>query len=187
MIIIDLMIVVLLVYSVTLLSRVKIMFNYKYTQIITAIFAMYTPISKLIEGYKLGYIDANRLIIINVAILLFILLLYNKRNKHIYSIHNVKEKDVINIIEKYLERKNIKYELRSEDIYFPDINKTMFVRSSMEITLDCKDIKDTDFYNELVGEVRSGIKEIKQRHFSMEGVLYLILVAFYWIRATFLK
>lgn len=73
MIIIDLMIVVLLVYSVTLLSRVKIMFNYKYTQIITAIFAMYTPISKLIEGYKLGYIDANRLIIINVAILLFIL------------------------------------------------------------------------------------------------------------------
>lgn len=41
----------------------------------------------------------------------------------------------------------------------------MFVRSSMEITLDCRDIKDMNFYNGLVEETRAGIKEIKQRHF----------------------
>ena len=187
MIIFDLMIVALFIMSVILLSGVKIMFNSKYFQLIIAIFIMYTPISELIEGYKLKYIDINSIIIINIIPLLIVIWGY-RRNKYIYSIHNVKEDDVMNIIEKYLERKNIKYEVRSEEIYFPDICKTMFVRSSMEITLDCRDIKCVDFYNELVEEVRAGIKEIKQRHFSMEGIFYLIFtVFFYWIRVTFLK
>ena len=188
MIIFDLMIVALFIMSVILLSGIKIMFNSKYFQLIIAIFIMYTPISELIEGYKLKYIDINSIIIINIIPLLIVIWGY-RRNKYIYSIHNVKEDDVMNIIEKYLERKNIKYEVRGEEIYFPDICKTIFVRSSiMEITLDCRDIKYVDFYNELVEEVRAGIKEIKQRHFSMEGVFYLIFtVFFYWIRVTFLK
>ena len=185
-IIFDLMIVALFIMSVILLSGVKIMFNSKYFQLIIAIFIMYTPISELIEGYKLRYIDINSIIIISIIFLLIVIGGY-RRNKYIYSIHNVKEDDVMNIIEKYLERKNIKYEVRSEEIYFPHICKTIFVRSSMEITLDCRDIKYVDFYNELVEEVRCGIKEIKQRHFSIEGVFYLIFtVFFYWIRVTFL-
>ena len=187
MIIFDLMIVALFIMSVILLSGVKIMFNSKYFQLIIAIFIMYTPISELIEGYKLKYIDINSIIIINIIPLLIVIWGY-RRNKYIYSIHNVKEDDVMNIIEKYLERKNIKYEVRSEEIYFPDICKTIFVRSSIEITLDCRDIKYMDFYNELVEEVRAAIKEVKKRHFSMEGVFYLIFTLFfYWIRVTFLK
>ena len=187
MIIFDLMIVALFIMSVILLSGIKIMFNSKYFQLIIAIFIMYIPIAELIEGYKQNYIDINSIIIINIVPLLIVICGY-RINRYIYSIHNVKEDDVMNIIEKYLERKNIKYEVRSEEIYFPDICKTMFVRSSMEITLDCRDIKCVDFYNELVEEVRAGIKEIKQRHFSMEGVFYLIFtVFFYWIRVTFLK
>lgn len=187
MIIFDLMIVALFIMSVILLSGIKIMFNSKYFQLIIAIFIMYTPISELIEGYKLKYIDINSIIIINIIPLLIVIWGY-RRNKYIYSIHNVKEDDVMNIIEKYLERKNIKYEVRSEEIYFPDICKTIFVRSSIEITLDCRDIKYMDFYNELVEEVRAAIKEVKKRHFSMEGVFYLIFTLFfYWIRVTFLK
>lgn len=187
MIIFDLMIVALFIMSVILLSGVKIMFNSKYFQLIIAIFIMYTPISELIEGYKLKYIDINSIIIINIIPLLIVIWGY-RRNKYIYSIHNVKEDDVMNIIEKYLERKNIKYEVRGEEIYFPDICKTIFVRSSIEITLDCRDIKYMDFYNELVDEVRAAIKEVKKRHFSMEGVFYLIFTLFfYWIRVTFLK
>lgn len=187
MIIFDLMIVALFIMSVILLSGVKIMFNSKYFQLIIAIFIMYTPISELTEGYKLKYTDINSIIIISIIFLLIVIWGY-RRNKYIYSIHNVKEDDVMNTIEKYLERKNIKYEVRGEEIYFPDICKTIFVRSSIEITLDCRNIKYMDFYNELVKEVRAGIKQIKQRHFSMEGIFYLIFtVFFYWIRVTFLK
>ena len=187
MIIFDLMIVALFIMSVILLSGVKIMFNSKYFQLIIPIFIMYTPISELIEGYKQNYIDINSIIIINIVPLLIVICGY-RINRYIYSIHNVKEDDVMNIIEKYLERKNIKYEVRGEEIYLPDICKTIFVRSSMEITLNCRDIKYVDFYNELVEEVRAGIKGIKQRHFSMEGIFYLIFtVFFYWIRVTFLK
>ena len=187
MIIFDLMIVALFIMSVILLSGVKIMFNSKYFQLIIPIFIMYTPISELIEGYKQNYIDINSVIIISIIFLLIVIWGY-RRNKYIYSIHNVKEDDVMNIIEKYLERKNIKYEVRGEEIYFPDICKTIFVRSSIEITLDCRDIKYMDFYNELVEEVRAAIKEVKKRHFSMEGVFYLIFTLFfYWIRVTFLK
>lgn len=173
----NLMLVALLVVSVTLLSGVKIMFNIKYTQVIAIIVLLYILISQLIDGYTLGYMNLSWLIIISTIMLLIAIWSY-RRSKYVYSIHNVKEKDVINIIEKYLEGKNIKYELRSEEIYFPDINKTMFVRSLMETTLDCKGIKNVDFYNKLVGEVRLGIKEIKQRYFPIEGVFYLILFLF---------
>ena len=86
-----------------------------------------------------------------------------------------------------MERKNIKYEVRSEEIYFPDICKTMFVRSSMEITLDCREIKNTDYCNEIIDEVKMGIKEIKQRYFSIEGMFYLVLTLFFfWVRVNFL-
>lgn len=187
MIIINLMITAWFIFTCILLSGVKIMYNPKYFQLIIAIFVMYMPISSLIEGYKLGEIGINFVMIMSVIILLAIIWSY-KRSKHMYFIHNVKENDVINIIEKYLERKNIKYEVRNEEIYFPDLYKTIFVRHLMQTTLDCKGIKDADFYNELINSVRIGIKEIKQRYFSMEGLFNLVFVLFFcWIGFTFLK
>ena len=57
----------------------------------------------------------------------------------------------------------------------------------METTLDCREIKNTDFCNEIVDEVKMGIKEIKQRYFSIEGMFYLVLTLFFfWIRVNFL-
>lgn len=50
----------------------------------------------------------------------------------------------------------------------------------MEITLDCREIKNTDFCNEIVDEVKMGIKEIKQRYFSIEGMFYLVLTLFFF-------
>ena len=55
MIIIDLMLVVLIIITITLLSGAKIMYNQRYLQVITFIVIMYTPLSKLVEGYKLRY------------------------------------------------------------------------------------------------------------------------------------
>jgi hypothetical protein len=186
MIIINLMIITLLICSVILLSGVKIMFNPKYARVIMSLFIMYTPFSSLIEGYKLGYTGISSIIISSIVFLLIFIWGY-RRNKHIYSIHNVKQKDVINIIEGYLEIKNIKYEAREEEIYLPELYKTIFVNGLIETSLDCRDIKDMDFYNELVEKVRVGIKEIKRRYFPIEGMIYLILVGIlYWIRTDFL-
>jgi len=185
MIIFDLMLVVLIIITIALLSGVKIMFKPRYVQSISIIFLMYTQLSNLIEGYKLGYIEITSIIAISIVFLL-IFIWGHRINKHIYSIHNVKENDVINIIEKYLERKNIRYEIINEEIYLPDIDNNIYVRSLMETTLDFRKIKNSYFYNELVDEVKAGIKEIKQRYFPIEGAFYLILTLFcIWIRVIF--
>lgn len=185
MLVINLMIITLLICSVILLSGVKIMFKAKYDQVIMFLFITYTPLSDLIEGYKLGYTGISSIIIFSIVFLLIFIRGY-RRNKHIYSIHNVKQKDVINIIEGYLEIKNTKYEVREKEIYLPEFYKTIFVNSLIETNLDCRNIKDMDFYDELVEKVRAGIKEIKRRSFSIEGMFYLFFVGIlYWIRKIF--
>ncbi len=77
------------------------MFNPRYAQVIMFIFITYSPFSDLIEGYKLGYTGISSLIIFSIVFLLILIWGYRK-NKHIYSIHNVKKTDVINIIEEYI-------------------------------------------------------------------------------------
>ena len=57
----------------------------------------------------------------------------------------------------------------------------------MSISLDFKDIKDIDFYNDLVKKIKVGIKEIKLRYFPIEGMFYLIFTGIlYWIKTDFL-
>lgn len=146
----------------------------------------YTPLSELIEGYKLGDTSISSIIIFCIVFLLIFIWGY-RRNKHIYSIHNVKQKDVINIIKRYFKIKNIKYEAKEDEIYLPEAYKSIFVNGSIEIRLDCRNIKDMDFYNELVENVRVGIKKIKRRYFPIEGMLNLIFVGvLYWITNYFL-
>lgn len=187
MIIINLMLAVWFIFTCILLSGVKMMYNCKYFQSISTMFIMYIPISSAIEGYRLGEISIKYVIIISIIFLITLIWTYRGRS-HTYSIHNVNEDDVINIIENYLERKNIKYEIRSEEIFLPNLYKTIFVRHAMQTVLDCKGIKDTDFYNELIDSVRVGIKKINKRYFSMEGIFNLIFILFFfWIKLTFLK
>ncbi|MEG0857761.1 MAG: hypothetical protein RSG52_14935 [Terrisporobacter sp.] len=190
MIIFNVMIIVLLVFAIILLSGVKIMFNCKYFQLLISILVMYAPIVSFKKGYELGEIGrSDEIMLIIVCLILIGLIIWGyRRNKSIYSIHNVKQKDVMNIIEKYLLRKNIKHEIRDEEIYFPDGNNVVFVRGIMETSLDCREIKNEDFCEELVNEVRAGIKEIKERYFPYEGVFYIVFAVFlYWINLTFLK
>lgn len=143
MIIFDLMLVWLVITTITLLSGAKIMYTPKYSQVIMFIVIMYINLSNLVEGYKLGYIGISSIIAFCIVTLLIFIWGYRK-NKYRYSIHNVKEKDVINIIENYLERKNLKYEVKNDEIYLLDIDNNIYVRSLMEITLDCREIKNTD-------------------------------------------
>lgn len=186
MIIFDLMLVGLVITTITLLSGAKIMYNPKYSQVIMFIVIMYINLSNLVEGYKLGYIGISSIVAFCIVTLLIFIWGYRK-NKYRYSIHNVKEKDVINIIESYLERKNLKYEVKNDEIYLLDIDNNIYVRSLMEITLDCREIKNTDYCNEIIDEVKMGIKEIKQRYFSIEGMFYLVLTLFFfWVRVNFL-
>ena len=186
MIAINLMLVIMFINSVILLSGVKMMFNDRYLQIPSSIIPIYLVISSLIEGYKLGEIGIS-MIIITSAIFLLILIWGYRRNKYIYSIHNVKQEDVINIIEKYLERQNIKYEINDDEIYLSDTDKSIFVSGFMAVSLDCREIKNLKIYMELVEEVRVGVKKIKQRYFPWEGVYNLIFVGFfYWIKVSFL-
>lgn len=186
MLAIDLMMIGLLIFSVILLTGVKIMIKNRYIKTIIVLPAIYAPFSNLIEGYMLGEFSITPIIIYIIAMLLIFLWGY-KSNKHIYSIHNVKQKDIINIIESYLESKNIKYETTEPEIYLTELYKTIHIDSLTEINLDCRDIKDLDFYHDLVENMRLKIKEIKGRRLSLEGLFYLAgFGVMYWIRGSFL-
>ncbi|MCR8743719.1 hypothetical protein [Romboutsia lituseburensis] len=186
MLAIDLMMIGLLIFSVILLTGVKIMIKNKYIKSIIFLLIMYAPFSNLIEGYMLGEFSIT-FIIISIIVILLIFWWGYKSNKHIYSIHNAKQKDIINIIESYLELKNIKYETTEPDIYLTELCKTIHIDSYTEINLDCRDIKDLDFYNELVENVRLKIKKIKGSRISLEGLFYLAGFGIvYWIRGSFL-
>ena len=185
MILLNLMILALLIITITLLSGARIMINHIYFQVIITIFILYPNLLDLIEGYKLGYIGISSILAFIILILLFFIWGY-RRNKYIYYIHNVEEKDIINIIENYLERKNINYEIKPEEIYLSDTDNNIYIRSLLATTLDYRKIKNNNFYNDLVNEVKIGIKQTKKKYFSMEGVLYLIFTLFLiWVRFTF--
>lgn len=186
MLAIDLMMIGLLIFSVILLTGAKIMIKNRYIKTIIILPAIYAPFSNLIEGYTLGEFSITPIIIYSIIMLLIFWWGY-KSNKHIYSIHNVKQKDIINIIENYLDVKNIRYETTEPDIYLTELYKTIHIYSLTEIDLDCSDIKDLDFYHDLVDNVRLKIKEIKGRRLSLEGLFYLAgFGIMYWIRGNFL-
>lgn len=183
----DFIIAIALIITITLLSGTKIMLNSKYTQLISFIIIMYPQLLNFIEGYNQGYIGITPIIVIFSVFLLIFIWGY-RRNRYKYVIHNIEEQDIRNIIENYLDRKSINYEVRNEEINLMDFNNSIYVRSSIETTLDCREIKHTNFYDELLYEIRVGIKSIKKRYFSIEGVIYLIFTLFLiWVRFIFFK
>lgn len=187
MIIIDLMLIMLFIFTITLLSGRKIMYNPRAFQIIFTIGVIYSPLSGLIEGYKLGYIGISSIIGF-IAILLVIFIWEYRKNTYRYIIYNVKEDNVTNIIANFLERKNISYKVCNEEIQLLDTNDRILIRYLTKIILDFKEIKSRDFYNEIIEEVKFEIKKIDKKHFSMDGVLYLVSTLFLlWVRLTFLK
>ena len=121
------------------------MINHIYFQVIITISVLYTNLLNLIEGYKLGYIGISPILAFIILSLLFFIWGY-RRNKYIYYIHNVEEKDIINIIENYLERKNINYEINPEEIYLLDTDNNIYIRSLLATTLDYRKIKNSNFY-----------------------------------------
>ena len=186
MILLNLMILASLIITITLLSGARIMINHIYFQVIITISVLYTNLLNLIEGYKLGYIGISPILAFIILSLLFFIWGY-RRNKYIYYIHNVEEQDIINIIENYLERKSINYEIKPEEIYLLDTDNNIYIRSLLATTLDYRKIKNSNFYNDLVNEVKVGIKQTKKIYFSMESILYLILTLFLiWIRFVFI-
>ncbi|MGL5749203.1 MAG: hypothetical protein ACRCXT_01655, partial [Paraclostridium sp.] len=71
--------------------------------------------------------------------------------------------------------------------YLPDIYRTIYIKGSTEVILDCKEIKDMDLYHEIIKGVSIGIKEIKKKYFSIQGMTYLALAGvLYWMKIDFL-
>lgn len=186
MLIINLMIILLFIYSIVLLSGVKIINKSNYTRISLFLFIVYTPMVDLIEGYMLGYIGISNVIAFSVLFIAIFIWGY-RVNKYLYSIHNVKKDDVIDIITSYLETRSIAYEIREVEIYLPDIYRTIYIKGSTEVILDCKEIKDMDLYHEIIKGVSIGIKEIKRKYFSIQGMTYMALAGvLYWMKIDFL-
>ena len=182
----SLLIIVLLIFSVTLLSGLKIMINCKYIQTIMFFFIIYGPFSELVEVCKSGYTYDALSIIILIIVLLLIFIWGYRRNKYIYSLHNLKQKDVVDIIERYLERRDIKYEIRGNEIQLTELYKVIYVKGQIEVLLDCRQIKDMELYNDILMEVRTKIKDIKKRYFRKEAIIYLILAGIlYWVKIKF--
>lgn len=182
MITIDLILVMLFIITITLLSGRKIMFNPRFFQTIFTILIIYSPLSNLIEGYKVGHTGVISIIGF-IAIILVIFIWGYIKNTYRYTIHNVKEDDVINIIKDFLQRKNINYKVSNEEIQLLDTYDSIYIHCSTQIILDFKEIRNRDFYNEIIEEVKYKIKRIDNKHLSMDGMIYLVFTLFLlWIR-----
>lgn len=106
MIVFDLMLFILIIISIILLSGRKIMCNTKYFQFIISILVISTNISTIIKGYSLGHISIDILLFLITLIIICLWIEY-KKDKYKYTIHNIEQSDVKNIIEEYLKKKNI--------------------------------------------------------------------------------
>ena len=92
MIIFDLMIVILLIISITLLSGVKIMINDKYFQFIFLVFLNCIQLLNLIKGYKLGEIGIITMIAISILFLL--LFIWGYKRIHTYTLYIMLKKKI---------------------------------------------------------------------------------------------
>ena len=92
MIIFDLMIVILLIISITLLSGVKIMIIDKYFQFIFLVFLNCIQLLNLIKGYKLGEIGIITMIAISILFLL--LFIWDIKEIHTYTLYIMLKKKI---------------------------------------------------------------------------------------------
>lgn len=100
-----------------------------------------------------------------------------------YLIENVKSKNLINIITKFFEEKNINYELGEKEIYLPQYCKTIDVTGNYEIYLNLKEIKKLNFYEELLETIKLRTKSLEKKTFPIYGGVYLIYAGvLYWIK-----
>lgn len=187
MLVFDLMLILLIIISITLLSGTKIMCNTKYFQFIISILVISTNLKTIVKGYSLGYISIDILLFLLTLIIICFWVGYRK-DKYKYSIHNVEQSDITNIIENYLKNKYIKYKIDYNKIYLNDTNNTIYINDDIDVTLDFKEIKNTSFLNELINEIKLKIKKINKKSFSIQSIFYLVFSLFFlWIRITFLK
>ncbi len=187
MLVLDLMLIALAIYTIVLLSGKKTMYSNKLLSIVVGLCAMSSIYISLSQGYKLGYINIMQIIFI-IIILLLIMMIFYKINNNVYIIENVQEKDLINIIVNFLDKENIKHEVRLYDIYLTDLDKTITVTSTLSNRLNCKEISKEYFYKDLIKYIKIEIKKTKRQKISLLGLFNLIgFLLVYWLRITFLS
>ena len=133
MLVFDLMLILLIIISITLLSGTKIMCNTKYFQFIISILVISTNLKTILKGYSLGYISIDILLFLLTLIIICFWVGYRK-NKYKYSIHNVEQSDITNIIENYLKNKYIKYKIDYNKIYLNDTNNTIYINDDIDVS-----------------------------------------------------
>ena len=141
-----------------LLSRKKLILNQVLTPLAIFILIVYNQISQLIYDYELGYIGIKNIIIVLVLFLLILIWGY-RRNRHIYSIYNTKKDNVLDIIENYLQIKDIKYELKEDEIYLKEFDKYIYIYGLLRVNLNCIEIKDMNFYEDFINNIKFKIRK----------------------------
>ena len=168
-----------LIFSAVIFTGKKLMFKYNYFYTLIFLIIVSGPLNAATKNPDGDYIYIVFILMIFVPMYLAIVF----SRKETYMIENVKSKNFIDIITKYFDDKNIKYEVKEKEIYLPEHCKTIDVKGKYELYVNLKEIKKLSFYEELLEYIKLGIKNTEKKIFPIHGVTYLVYAGvMYWIK-----
>lgn len=165
--------IIIILYGIILLRRGRFMMSGIYSNIIPLVIGTTSPIIKWAE---IGEVDPF-IFIITTTTLLGILI-----NRGRYTIYNVNDKMVSDILINILEEKGISYEEKKESydkkeniLILEDYdNKYISYKQSFDsVSIDLKDIKILPFYEDVKDELKIRIREIDSKLFPTTGVIMI--------------
>ena len=186
LLIFDIAIILGVLKAIFIISGKKVMYCQKYIQAINNIFIWTIIVFPQIDFYQKDFINSSQFygfLAMYTVIMIPLFIWAYKRHKYRFYILNVESEDVENIIEKYLDKEDIKYEKRPEEIYLNEYNKYIYIRGTLDIYLICKEIKELYFYEELIRYIKDNLKYTKKKNISLSLLVEVILV----IAACFIR
>ena len=149
-------------HTIYILKQKNKLYRQLYSQSILAVTIMVIPFITSIQGVRMGELSiAFPIGIIMVAILLILWEL--KNNKHKYYVNTTKQEELIKIITTFLKNNKIKYEIEKSElpaIHLLESKKSIDFFGYKTICINLKQIKDLSFYNELVTDISSKVKNL---------------------------
>ncbi|MGL5315704.1 MAG: hypothetical protein ACRC92_20785 [Peptostreptococcaceae bacterium] len=168
-----------IVFSVVIFTGRRMIFKYNYFYTLLFIMIVSGPINIALKNPDGDY--TYLLVILMIFVPMYICIVLTR--KETYLLENVKKEKLINIITKFFEDKDIKYEVEGKEIYLPEHNKTIDVKGNYELYLNLREIKKLSFYEELLGTIKFELKNIEKKIFPLYGCVYLIYAGvLYWMK-----
>lgn len=167
-----------IIFAIVIFTGKRFIFKYNYSHTLLFIMIISGPLNLALYNQEQDYMYLMFIILIFIPIYILVAI----TRKDTYILENVKVSNLIEIITKYLEDENIKYEVKEKKIFLPEHNKTIDIKGNWELILNLKEIAKLSFSKDMLEYIKKEIKSIKQQSFPFNGIVYLIYAgALYWL------